>query len=213
MLTQDVQPPSRLRPELGIPAAVETLVMRAMEKDRDKRYQTMAELERDLERLLAGDPNVGVPPEELTPPAEPSRTGARWHLGIGAILITGVGLALALARTEEEARTRALRSTVVPAAVTTKQSPAPPRPPPPAAEPSRPPATTAQPALATTKEPDTKGIAKGTTKGTKVRPLRARPSAPSKGRNTSMGDPKPPDDPYGQPTADPKPPKDPYGQP
>ncbi len=44
VLTRDAPPPSRLRPELGIPPAVETVVMRAMEKDRQKRYQTMADL-------------------------------------------------------------------------------------------------------------------------------------------------------------------------
>ena len=59
VLTQEVQPPSQLRPELGIPPAVEAVVMRAMEKDRERRYQQMADLERDLDRLLAGDPNVG----------------------------------------------------------------------------------------------------------------------------------------------------------
>ncbi len=60
VLTHEPPSPSRLRPELGIPDAVEAVVMRAMEKDRARRYQTMAELERDLERLLAGDQNVGL---------------------------------------------------------------------------------------------------------------------------------------------------------
>jgi eukaryotic-like serine/threonine-protein kinase len=102
VLTQDVQPPSKLRPELGIPPAVEAVVMRAMEKDRERRYQRMSDLERDLDRLLAGDPNVGISEtvEALPAPSRP-RT-ARWHLGIGAVVIVGVGLAMALARTEEE---------------------------------------------------------------------------------------------------------------
>ena len=103
VLTQDVLPPSKLRPELGIPAAVEAVVMRAMEKDRTRRYQDMADLERDLGRLLAGDPNVGMveatSPEIPVPPVR-----ARWHLGIAAVTIVGVGLALTLARTEREAR-------------------------------------------------------------------------------------------------------------
>jgi eukaryotic-like serine/threonine-protein kinase len=109
VLTQDVLPPSKLRPELGIPPAVETIVMRAMEKDREKRYQSMAELERDLDRILAGDPNVGLPHSEAAPAAPSPPTGARWHLGIAAIVVVGVGLALSLARTEEEARSRALQ--------------------------------------------------------------------------------------------------------
>jgi serine/threonine-protein kinase len=192
VLTQDVQPPSRLRPELGIPPAVEALVMRAMEKDRDKRYQTMAELERDLDRLLAGDPNIGVPAEELTPPAEPKKTGARWHLGIGAILVVGVGLALALARTEEEARTRALRSALVPAAATPRKAEPPARPPP-VTDTPKPTAPQAQSATAIKKEP----VAKVAKKGTRIKSQRARPNAPPKGRNTSMGEPKFEKDPYG----------------
>jgi serine/threonine-protein kinase len=103
VLTQDVQPPSQLRPELGIPAAVETVVMRAMEKDRSRRYQEMAELERDLDRLLAGDPNVGLPASApVAAPASGAR--GRWHLGIFAVVVLGIGIAVALARTEEERR-------------------------------------------------------------------------------------------------------------
>ncbi len=151
VLTQDVMPPSRLRPELGIPPAVEALVMRAMEKDRDKRYQSMGELERDLDRLLAGDPNVGLPISELTPAVEPVKVGARWHLGIGAIVIVGVGLALALARTEEEARNRAAeeqnlqrrQSTPGAPAATSPPSTAPPALAQPGAVPASPPGTPA----------------------------------------------------------------------
>src|SRR5207237_8858848 len=55
VLTHEAIPPSRLRPELGISVAVETVVMRAMEKDRGRRYAHMSDLERDLDRLLAGD--------------------------------------------------------------------------------------------------------------------------------------------------------------
>src|SRR6185503_13450707 len=53
VLTHTVMPPSRLRPELGIPDAVEAVVMRAMHKDRAGRYVLMADLESDLGRLLA----------------------------------------------------------------------------------------------------------------------------------------------------------------
>jgi eukaryotic-like serine/threonine-protein kinase len=104
VLTQEVQPPSRLRPELGIPPAVESVVMRAMEKDRSRRYGSMAELERDIDRLLAGDPNVGLAAAPAEPPAEPRPTSARWHLVIAGVLVVGLGLAFALARTEEEHR-------------------------------------------------------------------------------------------------------------
>jgi eukaryotic-like serine/threonine-protein kinase len=103
VLTQEIVPPSRLRPELGIPPAVEAVVMRAMAKDRNDRYQDMAALERDLDRLLAGDANVGLGEAPVAAPAPlPHRT--RWHLGIAGILVVGVGLSLALVRTEEERR-------------------------------------------------------------------------------------------------------------
>jgi tRNA A-37 threonylcarbamoyl transferase component Bud32 len=106
VLTQEVQPPSQLRPELGIPAAMEAVVMHAMEKDRDRRYQRMADLERDIERLLAGDPNVGLPASAPASAPEP-RLRARWHLGIAAVLVLGLGFGLALARTDEERRVAA----------------------------------------------------------------------------------------------------------
>jgi eukaryotic-like serine/threonine-protein kinase len=102
VLTEEAAPPSRLRPELGIPVGVEKVVMRALEKDRARRYQQMAELEDDLERLIAGDHNVGLPPAAEAPaPVLRSRMGQRWHLGVAAVLAIGVGLAVALVRTED----------------------------------------------------------------------------------------------------------------
>jgi serine/threonine-protein kinase len=95
VLTHEPASPSRLRPELGIPEAVDAVVMRAMEKDRARRYQTMAELERDLERLLAGDQNVGLPP--VVGPAAAAPPGPkRWPLVLlgAAVLAGGVSVAL-----------------------------------------------------------------------------------------------------------------------
>jgi len=101
VLTHDARPPSQLRPELGIPEAVESVVMHAMEKDRNRRYTTMAEVERDLERLLAGDQNVGSPVVLLAeprsgstpPPPSPGRAGTArpWVWGAVALaLVAGV---------------------------------------------------------------------------------------------------------------------------
>jgi tRNA A-37 threonylcarbamoyl transferase component Bud32 len=143
VLTQEVQPPSKLRPELGIPPAVEAVVMRAMEKDRERRYQQMSELERDLDRLLAGDPNVGISETAPTLSPEPRRTSARWHLGIFAVLVVGIGLAFSLARTEEERRSAPARAARAAAEAKVAQekaavkAPAP-RPPPPAPAPAAP---------------------------------------------------------------------------
>jgi len=99
VLTHEPMPPSQLRPELGIPDAVEAVVMRAMEKDRTRRYQTMAELERDLERLLAGDQNVGTPPvpEGGTPPVA-RRAPPRWPLVLAATAALVGGVVAAISR-------------------------------------------------------------------------------------------------------------------
>jgi len=103
VLTRDPLPPSKLRPELGIPAAVETVVMRAMEKDRDRRYQTMADLERDLDRLLAGDQNVGLPAGVAPPPAGDAVAGGRgrWQILTAAAIVVVAGLTVALRRPGE----------------------------------------------------------------------------------------------------------------
>jgi tRNA A-37 threonylcarbamoyl transferase component Bud32 len=102
VLTKDAPPPSRLRPELGIPEAVEAVVMRAMEKDRQRRYQAMGELEHDLERLLAGDQNVGVSASAVRAAVVDERALAaeggprRWHLLIAGATVMVVGIVLAL---------------------------------------------------------------------------------------------------------------------
>jgi serine/threonine-protein kinase len=96
VLTHTPVPPSQLRPELGIPDAVEAVVMRAMEKDRARRYQTMAELERDLERLLAGDQNVGLPAPAEGEAAPRTTAPRRWPYAAAAGLVLAGGLALAL---------------------------------------------------------------------------------------------------------------------
>jgi eukaryotic-like serine/threonine-protein kinase len=99
VLTHQPMPPSQLRPELGIPDAVEAVVMRAMEKDRALRYQTMAELERDLERLLAGDQNVGsLPLPEGVRAAAPRPALRRWPLVLAAAAALVGGVALAVSR-------------------------------------------------------------------------------------------------------------------
>jgi len=96
VLTHTVAPPSQVRPELGIPDAVEAVVMRAMEKDRTRRYAAMADLEHDLERLLAGDQNVGLPLVSDVPKLAPPPR--RWHLGLVAVVALGVGVTFALSR-------------------------------------------------------------------------------------------------------------------
>jgi serine/threonine-protein kinase len=103
VLTQETVPPSQLRPELGIPAAVDRVVMRALEKDRDKRYQQMAEFEHDVERLLAGDSTVGL--REASGPSEaPAGHRLRWPLAALGVLALGAAIAVALAGGGQQAQ-------------------------------------------------------------------------------------------------------------
>jgi serine/threonine-protein kinase len=142
VLTHDATPPSQLRPELGIPDAVEAVVMRAMEKDRARRYQVIADLERDLDRLLAGDQNVGLPPPGTAPtaPARRSLPLPRWPLWLVASLVLGLGLAKALSR-DQGGRAPEARREPAAAAAPAKAVPAPPAPsaPPPPAVVAHPP--------------------------------------------------------------------------
>jgi eukaryotic-like serine/threonine-protein kinase len=101
VLTHVPTPPSRLRPELGISDAVESVVMRAMDKDRTRRYQTMAELERDLERLLAGDQNVGYAPAGPAG-AKSDAAPKRWPLLAGVAIVLSGAIAVALRGPTEE---------------------------------------------------------------------------------------------------------------
>jgi eukaryotic-like serine/threonine-protein kinase len=96
---KEVQPPSALRPELGIPPAVDRVIMRGLEKDRTRRYQQMAQLERDLDRLLAGEVDAGFEDEPGgVPAAGRPRSRLPVHMGIAAIFAVGIGTAVLLAR-------------------------------------------------------------------------------------------------------------------
>jgi serine/threonine-protein kinase len=52
MISQPIPPPSAIRPD--IPHALDAVVMRAVEKDRRKRYPTAAAMRDDLDRFLTG---------------------------------------------------------------------------------------------------------------------------------------------------------------
>ena len=82
VLTGEVIPPRTLRPELSISPALNTVVLRAMHRDRAERYQTMDRLAEDLERIAAGQPLPDMPSVSLPIP-EPRRARAWWPLGVG----------------------------------------------------------------------------------------------------------------------------------
>jgi len=132
VLTHEAIPPSKLRPELGISEAVETVVMHAMEKDRARRYASMADVEADIDRVLAGDQNVVGAGTRLLPstapsPGNPTR-GRFWVWGAAVVaLVAGVTMALARPEPSEPAGTaKAAPATQPPApAVAPRPAPAP----------------------------------------------------------------------------------------
>ena len=144
VLTHEAIPPSRLRPELGISVAVETVVMRAMEKDRSRRYPTMVDVEADLDRLLGGDQNVGAGATPIAttapPPTRPDR-GRAWVWGAAVAALVG-GVAMALSRPEPRSAAAPAASVAPPAGdVRPAQRPVPVR----ADRTARPPAAVAPP--------------------------------------------------------------------
>jgi serine/threonine-protein kinase len=103
VLTQETVPPSQLRPELGIPAAVDRVVMHALDKNRERRYQDIATLEQDLDRLIAGDPTVGLQEVAPTATAQVSPLGRlRWPLVAGLLIAAGASIGVVLARNGAE---------------------------------------------------------------------------------------------------------------
>ncbi|MBV8895291.1 MAG: serine/threonine-protein kinase [Acidobacteriaceae bacterium] len=96
ILHRDPPPPSALRPELG--TALDALILGALEKDPDLRFQTAAELCsacKRCERLLAA--SAGSHPQTYAPPIR-SKQGARrrsfWTGIAAAVLVMSVALYL-----------------------------------------------------------------------------------------------------------------------
>jgi eukaryotic-like serine/threonine-protein kinase len=63
VLVQPIAAPSQGRP--GVPAALDAIVARALERDPARRYQTACDLADDLDRFLAGTPSPGESVSEL----------------------------------------------------------------------------------------------------------------------------------------------------
>jgi serine/threonine-protein kinase len=91
---KEPMPPSVLRPELGIPEPVDRVVMMALQKNRQERFQTMAAFERELDHLLAGemDQVLRVTSDPSLPPVELPKNRWRWY----ASLVLGMGMTIAL---------------------------------------------------------------------------------------------------------------------
>ncbi|MCC6428447.1 MAG: protein kinase [Phycisphaerales bacterium] len=112
-------PPRQRDPSLS--PDIEAIILRAMQKDKTKRYQSAASLARDVERHLAGDP-------------VDARSGSGWYMlrkavalnrrrlawaGVGLTVLMGTGIAVMLSMASAaEQRTRARAEGVRARAVT-----------------------------------------------------------------------------------------------
>jgi hypothetical protein len=68
------RPASPLRLNAEIPARLEEIISKAMEKDRRLRYQTPSDLQADLRRLKR-DSDSGLRPQRATPPPAAAALG------------------------------------------------------------------------------------------------------------------------------------------
>jgi eukaryotic-like serine/threonine-protein kinase len=92
ILNRAPAPPGRLNPAL--PAELERIIGKALEKDRELRYQTAGELRADLKRLKRETDSSRVPAAaEPSPPpaARPGRRNLAIAAGVGLLLVAGLG--------------------------------------------------------------------------------------------------------------------------
>jgi eukaryotic-like serine/threonine-protein kinase len=92
LLTRTPPLPSSLNP--AVPAEFDRIVSKALEKDRDVRYQTAADLRGDLKRLKRSTDSAPLPVAGAPAP-RPQRTGRRvdWKLVAGAAAVVAAAIA------------------------------------------------------------------------------------------------------------------------
>jgi hypothetical protein len=96
----------RILPRL-VRGDLDWIVMKALEKDRDRRYETLSGLARDVERSLANEPVSARPPGRLyllQKMARRNRAAVGGVLAIFIALVLGLALAVWSLRREQEAR-------------------------------------------------------------------------------------------------------------
>jgi len=91
VVNQEPVPPSRLKPDL--PPALDAIVLKAMEKDRDRRYPSAAALGNDLDRYL-GNQEV-----EARAPSLSRQTAVRlrryaWQISLVAVVLVAIVVGL-----------------------------------------------------------------------------------------------------------------------
>src|SRR6478752_6043274 len=91
VVNQEPVPPSRLKPDL--PLVLDALVLKAMEKDRDRRYPTATAFADDLDRYLA-DQQVEARPPSLSRQAIVRLKRYAWPASLVAVVLAAVGFGI-----------------------------------------------------------------------------------------------------------------------
>jgi serine/threonine protein kinase len=89
-LFEQPEPPRQRAPNADVPAEMEAVIMRALEKDRAKRYQSMKELA-DALAATGGTPETVAPAMSLEAQARARRTSG-WAILTGLLLDAGIAL-------------------------------------------------------------------------------------------------------------------------
>jgi len=106
-IEREITPPRRFNP--SIPKEVETIIMKALEKEPERRYQSARELAEDIERYLRGEPILAQPPSFFYKSWK--RFKKYWYVNvpilIAAVIVVGVVAFVVSRQMEEEAKRRA----------------------------------------------------------------------------------------------------------
>jgi serine/threonine-protein kinase len=107
VLNDEPVPPRELRPDLS--AECEAIILRAMDKDRDRRYQTTDDLAADVQTLL-DDPSRSTQRKRILPPRRASKRNPlrilAWVAGI-SVVIAAVVVTVSMMMGGEERRAAA----------------------------------------------------------------------------------------------------------
>jgi len=91
VVNQEPVPPSRLKPDL--PLVLDAIVLKAMEKDRERRYPTATAFADDLDRYLA-DQQVEARPPSLSRQAIVRLKRYAWPASLVAVVLAAIGFGI-----------------------------------------------------------------------------------------------------------------------
>ncbi len=89
ILRQQPKPPTAVNP--GLPSGLEAIILKALDKDPERRYQSARELRVDLNRLMPGGSSTGVQSAQSPPPPRRAMRSAAL-LALGVALVAGLAL-------------------------------------------------------------------------------------------------------------------------